>query len=638
MKSLTMTKSVIRFLFLLLFLLLSIELIRLIFLFNNKNFFPNLSLKVIFQICLYGLRFDLVIISLFMPMISVWFFIPWTKLKKKFWRYTLYTFFVIYFIVLTIPSLIDIAYFSYNNKRLTFDVFDFVGAISSEFQQLIPRFLHDFWWIFILFLLLIMMAIFIFSSFYKNLFQHKIPYWKQCLTIILLHVVLFAGARGSFGLRPLSILDASSFMGPTYSHAILNSTFTLVKTIGKKELPLVQFMSKEEAETTFPYCKQYHVESAHPTKNIVLIAVESLSSAYMGFFRQDGKTYTPFLDSLCRHSFVLPYSFCNAKRSIEGIPAILSSYPALSNVPLLTSSYATNCLPGLPHILKKHGYYTAFFHGGKKGTMMFDKYAETMGFQTYFSEADYDGPKEDYDGYWGIYDEPYLQFAIRKMNSFPSPFFSFIFTLSSHHPYTLPTNRSFLYSKEELPILPTIRYADFSLKKFFENARKQPWFKNTLFIITADHSAQMPSGCFQNFPFNMAIPIIVYDPSNDTLQKVSPVLAQQIDIFPSIVDYLGFSDTLCCFGNSFFSTFEKRMVLMLDYPEIVGVFSNGKYIRLNNNGVTCIYTCKPCMKYSLEQFNFDDSVAIKLVKAAYQQYVQRTNKNELCPKKTYTKE
>ena len=77
---------------------------------------------------------------------------------------------------------------------------------------------------------------------------------------------------------------------------------------------------------------------------------------------------------------------------------------------------------------------------------------------------------------------------------------------------------------------------------------------------------------------------------------------------------------------------------MLDYPDIVGVFSNGKYIRLSSNGETHILTYKPCMKFSLEQFNFDDTIAIKLVKAAYQQYVQRTNKNELCTKKTHTKE
>ncbi|MCX7697013.1 MAG: sulfatase-like hydrolase/transferase [Bacteroidales bacterium] len=531
------------------------------------------------------------------------------------------------------PSLVDVAYYSYNLKRLTFEILDFVGTVKSEFIKLFPRFLLDYWWLVLLFIALLAIGIYLFIRLRNAFAVISRPYVFQLGFVLFLHFFLIIGARGSVGYKPLSILSASTFTGAEYSHIVLNSTFTIIKTMGKTDLYSVFFFDDAFAEQLYPYCKSgFRISQNTPAiqKNVIIIAVESLSSAYMGFIRQDGITYTPFLDSLCQVSLVFPYAFANCKRSIEGIPAILSGYPALTHTPLLVSAYACNTLPSLSKVLHSNNYHCVFFHGGRKGTMMLDKYTQSIEFDQYFSFNDYHGNQSDYDGYWGIYDEPFLHFTIQKINNLPRPFFAFIFTLSSHHPYRLPQDKkNFYHPNDELPILSTIRYADYSLKQFFKEASQQTWFRNTIFIITADHTAQMPSGCFQHFPFNQALPIIFYDPSNDSIRGVSPTLTQQIDIFPSIIDYLDLQDTVCCFGNSFFSNLDARFAVMYVFPNVVAVFPDTTYIILHPDGKTSIHTYPRCLKFPIQSQNLNQNESINIFKAFYQQYVHRTKKNLL---------
>ena len=213
--------------------------------------------------------------------------------------------------------------------------------------------------------------------------------------------------------------------------------------------------------------------------------MESFGREYIGGFNKwldDGKYkgYTPFTDSLMRHSATWMYSYCNGRKSIDGMPSILSGIPMFVEPFFLTPS-SMNDVSGIAGELKNKGYYSAFFHGAETGSMGFQAFARTTGFTDYFGRTEFNEDKrfrgdDDFDGTWAIWDEPFLQFYALKMSEFRQPFVSAVFTASSHHPYAVPEEYKDVYPEEGIVIHKCIRYTDNALRRFFETARRQPWY------------------------------------------------------------------------------------------------------------------------------------------------------------------
>ncbi len=191
----------------------------------------------------------------------------------------------------------------------------------------------------------------------------------------------------------------------------------------------------------------------------------------------------------------------------------------------------------MPKLLKQAGYTNFFFHGGAKGTMGFEAYTLANGFDRYFSKNDYPG-KADFDGTWGIFDEPFLLFAADEISKMPEPFMAGIFTLSSHQPYTVPEEFKGKFPKGKLEIHESIGYADYALKRFFEKINGQPWVKNTLFVITSDHSQKLHSKKFQNAIGRYRVPLFFYSESKLGLTDTQKV-TQHSDIPRTVLDLVG---------------------------------------------------------------------------------------------------
>jgi len=245
---------------------------------------------------------------------------------------------------------------------------------------------------------------------------------------------------------------------------------------------------------------------------------------------------------------------------MAALPSILNSSPSLINRPYISSSYSANKIEGLAHLLKQEGYYTSFMHGGANGTMYFDKFCYMSGFEKYYGKDEYPYSK-DFDGNWGIYDEPYLQYAINKMTDFKKPFLNIIFTLSSHHPYSIPKKHKDKFPKGDLGIHESIGYTDYALNKFFEKAKETDWYKNTLFIITADHTSISQQPYYQKSQGSFAVPIIFFSPNDTILKGEKLELVQHIDIMPSILDHLGYSKPFYAIGNSIFNKEDNEFVI-----------------------------------------------------------------------------
>jgi len=339
----------------------------------------------------------------------------------------------------------------------------------------------------------------------------------------------------------------------------------------------------------------------------------------------------------------------NGLRSIDAIPAIVTGIPTLMDDPFITSVYNTNVTNSLAEILKEKGYHTAFFHGGTNGTMNFDGFAGYAGFDEYYGRYEYNNDN-DYDGYWGIYDEPFLQYFAEKLNSFKQPFFSFEFTLSSHYPYSIPEIHRGDFPEGTMKIHKVVRYTDYALKQFFITASKMPWYINTLFVIAADHPAQsvIPSNkdeieddgvalnnylmkYYKNTSGRYAIPLLLFSPGDSTLQGSISKTIQQTDIFPTILQCLKYNKPTVSFGNSIFE--ENSQPIAVHYVNGLYQITSGSYSLLFD-GVKSISLfdnkLDPQHKHNLIKLETKVTDSLEtIIKANLQQFTTRMINNNM---------
>ena len=548
---------------------------RILFLLFNPGHFTGIG----FDIFIYGIRFDLsayfywylpfIIISL----IGIWINTDFVKKAKE------YTFYISSFLV-ALFNCIDIPYFRFTFKRSTSDLFTTIST-GNDVITLMPKFLGDFWPVVLAFSGLLYgvrwsyrkMKIYRPPNNYKtNILGTKI------ITTISLTLALVIAGRGGFQLIPLSIIDASKKVSAQNVPLVLNTPFTILQTIDQTGLSEITEFESKEADHSFPVYKNYKSEIAINRKNIIVVVLESFSNEFL--FPETGEPrLTPFLSSLLSKSLVYNHCFANGKKSIEGIPAILSSMPTLLTEPIITSNYAANHFESFASILKKQGYHSSFYHGGKNGTMNFDGYASAVGFDKYVGLNEY--PNQDhYDGAWGIPDEPFLQFYADELSKTPQPFFSSVFTLSSHHPFIIPEEYRDRFTKGKTDLENSVSYTDYALQLFMAKLENNGLTKNTIFIFTSDHTSTSRKKYFRNSMGNFHIPFIIYSPG-DTLVGLDTTITQQIDILPTVLDIIHYPDTFFAFGQSKWRTNQGFSIQMINE---VDQFIEGDYL-LQSRGI-----------------------------------------------------
>ena len=301
------------------------------------------------------------------------------------------------------------------------------------------------------------------------------------------------------------------------------------------------------------------------------------------------------------------------------------------NQSIVGSNYAGNKINSLAQILKQNGYYTAFFHGGKNGTMNFDAYAQMAGFDDYFGKNEYNNDA-DFDGNWGIWDEKYFQYFANKLTELESPFFTTIFSLSSHHPYSIPKEHEGKFRTGDLPIQQAVMYTDYALQQFFETAKQMPWYANTLFVITADHTSEGNFDFYKNSVGQHLVPIAFFSPSDSSLINTKTrKQVQQADIFPSIIDYLHINDPFIAFGNSIFDTTANSFGVNFsnNYTQLI---KDGYLLRFSDNKTTDFFDLRTdslLTKNVVNPNNPKQQEMEHFLKAYIQQYNNRMLDNDL---------
>ena len=539
-------------------LLIVFQLTRYYFFISNYSKYSETNLGEIIWAFIVGIRFDLVSIGIFNSIFIILSILPFLFITHKTYQNILKFIFISINSILIFTNLLDSEYFKFTQKRSTFDVFDVLQ--TDDFNQMVGGYISTYWYVFFIGIILT----FILIKFYPNIkngrWTEKSLKFKLSQSIIILIIISISAVviRG-VDHKPITVTSAAEFANVQTVAIALNTPFTIINTFNKKGLKEKTIFQKDQLLSIYSPIKNYK-KNGFRKMNIVILIMESMCKEYSHLSNPSSPGYTPFLDSLTKKSLYFRYSYANGKRSIEALPSILNSSPSLMDRPYISSPYAANKTEGLAEILKKEGYYTSFMHGGANGTMYFDKFCYMSGFKDYYGKNEYPNDK-DYDGNWGIYDEPYLQYAVKKMSEFKEPFFNTIFTLSSHHPYSIPKKYKNKFPKGTLEIHETVGYVDFSLKEFFESAAKEDWFKNTLFVLTADHTSISETYYFQNAIGSYAVPIIFYQANDSSLIGESSNLMQHIDIMPSILDYLHYNKPFYAIGNSGFDSTQTDFVI-----------------------------------------------------------------------------
>lgn len=598
------------------------EFLRLSFLVWNWSLFKSIATKDIIKAIFWGLRFDACAISiLFLPsflVILLLSFVAPQKVVKTVWVAAI----ALIHIPFLVLNVIDIEFFNFAGRRFTLSsLFIFQeaqGKMTGFLSTYLPGTLAG--------ILLIMVFVWGIRRLTNALDLSVYSKWKQLLIHFFIFIVIVILGRGGFQQKPIDFVDASLFNAPVLNNLVLNSSFSLIKSSDKDKLPQVQFFT--EPDEYIPFLNgssgsRSSLEGSREKKkqNIVIVLLESFSLEYMGSaINEIG--YTPFLDELSKQSIFFPNAFSNGRRSIEGVSSILAGIPALMNEAFITSEFASNYFVGLGSILSEKKYHSSFFHGGNNGTMYFDRFAKSAGISEYYGANEYIGNKEDHDNIWGIYDGPFFKFFGKKLSEFPEPFFSMIFSLSSHHPYKIPEDHKNRYKKGPLEILESIQYTDQSLKEFFDFAKTQTWYENTLFIITADHTQKNLLPRFDNEPGHFRVPLIFFHPNFKWTKIDTHRPVQHIDIIPSVMDFLGFENKFkILLSESVFKDDPNKSVLLFndnlyyqlstDYISVWDKFGEIKHYLINDQHLQTQVTIGPeisdrldkKLKASIQYFN-----------------------------------
>ena len=565
---------------------------RVLFVYFNNDLVQVKSISQLTELCYYGLRFDNVAIVYSNMIFILMSIIPWKKTtfllyqKILFWVYWVCNAF---FISL---NFVDFAYYRFNQNRL---MSNFLEVVEYE-KNIVPLIFNFIWVYFHLFILYFSM-LYLLAIAYKKVKIYPIViienYWRYRLSSIVLFfgtIVLFVlGARGGDfkkSTRPITLIDAmDDVKTPQQADVVLSSAFTLIKTLGQDNFNKFEDrFSNQEVEKELNTIKQYPPSERFDKKpNLVIFILESMGREYWGALNEayeipDYKGYTPFLDSLAQHSLIFPNGFATSRKSIHGMPSILAGIPSFETS-YASSLYSRQEVESVVSVAHELGYNSSFFHGAANGSMGFLGFANTLGFERYYGRTEFNNDNE-FDGYWGIWDEPFLLYMKSVLDQQKTPFLSSVFTITSHDPYVIPKAYHGKFDKGHVPMHQCVGYTDHALRQFFKKSSNSPWFDDTVFLFTADHGNQTHFPFYEKTVNRFASPLMIFKP-NSQLKGVDMRLASHMDIFPTVADLIDYPNPFKSWGRSLVSDQEY-------HPFIINYFSGGSYFIMDENFI-CVH-------------------------------------------------
>lgn len=502
--------------------------------------------------------------------------------RKGYQKFLFYLYFITNLLVYS-ANFIDFIYYKYTFNRSTKASLDTLQNESNK-STLFFNFLINYWHVFFLFFLSAIFWIYLYKKI-KIVHTQPIPDFKyfsvSVLSFLLISTICVGGIRGDFkkSTRPINLLDASRYVtDASQADFVLNTPFAIIRTWNVNTFKKVNLVDKATIDSLIVPIKQYK-NNPKTKPNVVILILESYAREYISSFNKGIKDpkyrgYSPFVDSLAQHSLIFTNGYANGYKSIHGMSSVLAGIPSFKDA-FTSSPYPKQKIESLISILKSEGYDTSFFHGAPNGSMGFLGFGNILGFDHYYGKIEYNNDA-DFDGSWGIWDEPFMQYFNKTISQKKTPFMATLFSVSSHEPYVVPDKYLNKFPKGDNPIHQCIGYTDYSLKQFFKAAEKEDWYENTIFVLVADHDNLIyypEYGKDQNFH---TVPILFYTP-NEKYKGVNTDWAQQIDIYPTLLDMMGYEKPFRSWGRSLISK-DKVTPFVMRYSSDKYQMMSGNYI------------------------------------------------------------
>ena len=616
------------------------QVARLLFWFFNKNLIRIDSVRDYFNIAYHGTAFDTTAILYVNSLFILLSLLPLVINTKKYYQKFL---FYLYFVTNGIAygmNFGDFVYYKFSQARLTMaamHVAQHEKNIAKVFLVSIVE--HPF--VILWFILLMILWIFLYKK-VKISERKPVKKWvyfvSSVISLCVVAALVVGGIRGDFkhSTRPINLVDANRHVkNPLQANVVLNSVFSFFRTMNTNNFQEVNFVDEKFIEQNIKPYKLYEREGVEPKPNVVIFILESFSKEYSGAFNKnttikDFVSYTPFFDSLATQSLIATNAFANGRQSIHGMSSILAGIPTLKDA-FTSSPYSNQKIQSVVSVANDMGYDTSFFHGAPNGSMGFMGFGNILGFKHYYGKTEYNNDA-DFDGIWGIWDEPFFQYFAKTLNTKKSPFMATMFSVSSHHPFKVPEKYAGKFKKGPLEIHEPVGYTDYALKQFFETAKKMPWYQNTIFVMVADHTNQVAYPEYEKAMNRFAVPILFYSPNpkyNLKGEIITPT--QQMDIYPTLADLMGYNRKIRSWGRSLVS--DKKEDYLIVNSSGVEQFIIGDFIYLfDGKNFTGIYKLDD-LGYENNLLGKINTPEIKLgelkAKAWYQDYMNRVINRKL---------
>lgn len=573
---------------------------RLLFIYFNNDILKLTSFGNILELCYYGLRFDSVAIvysNLIFLLLSI---LPLSQITSNGYQKFLFGVYFIFNGIGMMINFIDLEYYRFNLNRMMSSVFEVVKFETNK-TTLFFHFLYTHFHLLLIYMFLFVLWIWLYNKIVidpnkivkiRNYIISSVLFF---LTVSTLAVMGVRGGDLKKSTRPITLIDAMDHVdNPLHADVVLNSLFTIIRTLNQEDFKIRDQFNEDELTEVLNPIKSYNRD--WDTKpNVVIFILESMGREYWGSMNQKTQipnyiSYTPFLDSLAQHSLIYPNAFATSRKSIHGMPSVLAGIPSFK-LSYASSSYAKQKIQSVVSLANELDYETSFFHGAANGSMGFQGFSNTLGFDEYYGRNEFNDDSE-FDGYWGIWDEPFLQFMSSELDKKKRPFLSTVFTVSSHEPYIIPKKYMGKFEVGNIQMHQCVRYTDFALRRFFEKSKNSSWFKNTIFIFTADHGNQTFYPFYEKTINRFANPLMIYQ-TESTLIGVDERLTSHMDIYPTVADLMGYQKPFRSWGMSL-------MNAPSDASFVMNFFGGGSYFIMDDEYI-CVHNGKKATGFYLAE-------------------------------------
>ncbi|MEJ2052302.1 MAG: sulfatase-like hydrolase/transferase [Calditrichaceae bacterium] len=520
--------------------------------------FAGLSLFEIVQAFIYGMRFDFALLAAIFAIPLLMLNLPFKWFDNRGWASFWYWLCLPILIATCLLLATDIAYYAFVKRHITQELRLILNDTAFILQMALSSY---------------KLSLAFFAAFCSLLFllwRASFPaeikpasLMRNLAIFILLPVLILVGIHGGLQRKTIHIIDAYSTGNPEQGNLILNGAYSALRSFDNRISVRHDFYTATELEQqakqiglyshshTYPFQKQFSDDK--PTGlNVVVVVLESWSYKYIDGLAGNNYGVTPNFDQLVKDGLVFNRFYAAGQRSIEGLQAILTGVPNLVDLPSLGWGLESNKFSRLGDMVSKHGYHTLFAQSSRRTSFHIDSISAATGFNEYYGMEDMQLTLNyaDPESFWYGWDHETFNKVQSRLKKIKQPFFSFVFTGTTHSPYgTLPVHflKRAHAADNENGFLNTLYYADWAIGQFMKEARQQPWFDNTVFIFTADHTLSAYRGGSSTDKFH--IPLLIYSPKH-IKPGINNTISSHFDIMPTIIDLLGLPESFSTFGDS----------------------------------------------------------------------------------------